>query len=80
MDLQTRKRAFVQEFLKVQSEDLIFLLEKILHNQTKLSGHDDFKPMTIAELNARIDKSMDDSKNGRLIEASELKAKIEKWL
>lgn len=80
MDLQTRKRAFVQEFLKVQSEDVIFLLEKILNNQTKLSGRDDFKPMTIAELNARIDKSMDDSKNGRIIEASELKAKIEKWL
>ncbi|MDD3722477.1 MAG: hypothetical protein PHW92_08325 [Lutibacter sp.] len=79
MDLQTRKMAFVQEFLKVQSEDVISLLEKILRNESKPSEQGDFKPMSIEEFNARIDKSMDDSKNGRLIEASELKAKIEKW-
>lgn len=35
--------------------------------------------MTIEELNERIDKSMEDSKNGRLIKASDLKAKMEKW-
>jgi len=35
--------------------------------------------MTIEEFNLRIDKSMEDSKNGKLIEASKLKAKIEKW-
>lgn len=80
MDLQTRKIAFVQEFLKVQSEDVIALLEKILRNESKVAGQDDFKPMTMEEFNARMDESMDDSKNGRLIEASELKTKIEKWI
>ena len=79
MDLQTRKIEFIQEFLKVQNEELIGLLEKVLQKGKKSSDKDDFKPMTIGELNTRIDKSMDDSKNGRLIEASELKAKMEKW-
>ena len=79
MDLQARKIEFVQEFLKVQSEEVISRLEKILRKENKTSGKEDFNPMTIDEFNLRIDKSMEDSKNGRLIEASDLKAKIEKW-
>ena len=79
MDLQTRKLELIQEFLKIQSEDVISRLEKILKKENKESGHEDFKPMTIDEFNSRIDQSMEDSKNGRLIEASELKAKIDKW-
>lgn len=79
MDLQTRKLALIQEFLKVQSEDVISRLEKILKKENTKSEQEGFNPMTIAEFNARIDQSMADSKNGRLIEASELKAKIDKW-
>lgn len=36
-------------------------------------------PMSLEELNERIDKSMDDSKNGRFTSSSELKAEIEEW-
>lgn len=35
--------------------------------------------MTLGESNDRIDKSMDDSKNKKLISASDLKAKMDKW-
>jgi hypothetical protein len=35
--------------------------------------------MSVQELNRRIDKSMEDSKNGRLTEANDLLAEIEKW-
>jgi len=35
--------------------------------------------MTIEELNERIDKSMEDSKNGKLTKATDLKAKMKKW-
>ena len=79
MDIQSRKIAFIQEFLKIQSEDVILSLEKILRNVTTDSSDKEFEPMTIQEFNDRIDKSMEDSKNGRLIKASDLKAKIEKW-
>lgn len=34
--------------------------------------------MSALELNARIDKSMEDSKNGKLTEANDLLAEIEK--
>lgn len=79
MDLQSRKIEFVQEFLKLQSEEVISQLEKILWKETISSTDDESKPMTVHEFNDRIDKSIEDSKNGRLIKASDLKAKIEKW-
>lgn len=79
MDLQTRKLELIQEFLKVQSEDVISQLEKILKRENIKSEQEGFEPMTIEELNSRIDQSMEDSKKGRLIESSELKAKIDEW-
>lgn len=79
MDLQTRKIAFVQEFLKLQSEWVISRLEKILRKENSVSIDDKIEPMSIEEFNDRITKSMEDSKNGWLIKDSDLKAKIEKW-
>ncbi|GGW50258.1 hypothetical protein [Arenibacter certesii] len=79
MDLQTRKLEFIREFLKIQSKEVISRLEKILKKENQKSGYEDLRPMTIEEFNSRIDQSMEDSKNGRLIEASELKAKIDIW-
>lgn len=37
------------------------------------------KPMTLKQFNDRIDKSMEDSKNGKLTEVNDLLAEIEKW-
>ena len=79
MDIQTRKIEFVQDFLKVQSEELISRLETILRKEDFSSNPNEFEQMTIEEFNNRIDKSMEDSENGRLISATDLKAKIKKW-
>jgi len=79
MDIQTRKIEFIQKFLKIQNEEVISRLENMLRKEIKSSDKDELKPMTVEELNTRIDKSMDDSKKGRIVEASDLKAKIEKW-
>lgn len=77
INIETRKIVFVQEFLKLQNEELITRLEKLL--RTKKSNDNDFRPMTIEELNARIDKSMEDSENDRLTTSKDLMAEIEKW-
>ena len=79
MDLQTRKIPFVQEFLTIESEEIISRFEKLLRDK-KISLIDkNFKPMSVAELNRRIDQSLEDSKNGRVIEAKELLEEIKKW-
>jgi hypothetical protein len=74
MDLQTRKIAFVQEFLKLQSEEVISQLEKLLKKKT-VGNQDDLKPMSFEEFNSRIDQSEDDFKNGRFKSTSELLSK-----
>lgn len=71
MDLKTRKIEFVQKFLNVQSEEVVSRLEKLLLKENKPKMNDEFEPLTIDEFNDRIDKSMEDSKNGRIIKASD---------
>ena len=78
MDIQTRKIKFVREFLNLQNEELISRLEKLLHSKNK-SSENDFKRMTMDEFNRRIDKSMSDSKNGKLTMASDLISEIQEW-
>ena len=79
MDLEERKISFVQEFLRLQNEDIIIGLEKLLHKKKAEMNEKNFKPMTMKQYNAEIDQAMEDSKNGRMIEAADLKANIKKW-
>ncbi len=79
MDLQTRKISFVQEFLSIQNEEVVSRFEKYLKKEKISMEEKVFKPMSIAELNRRIDQSEQDSINGRLIESKDLIKEIEKW-
>ena len=79
MDLQSRKIEFIQEFLKIQSEEAISKLEKLLRKEKLSTVSEEVSPMSIEQFNQRINRSIEDSKKGKVIEASELRAKIEKW-
>ncbi len=77
MDLQSRKIEFVQEFLEIQSEEIVSRLEKLLKKENKVSSERIFEPMTQDELNKRIDQSESDFQNNRFKSSSELLAKYE---
>ena len=77
MDLQTRKILFVQQFLTLESENVISHLEKLLQKETKSKS--DFAPMSLKEYQDRIDQSSNDSLNGLLTESNDLLSEIEKW-
>ena len=79
MDLQTRKISFVQEFLNLQSEEIISLFEKLLKNEKMKMSSNELNPMTLDDFNERIDISLEDSKKGRLTESGKLLSEIEKW-
>ena len=79
MDLEARKITFVQEFLRLQNEEIVSGLEKLLRKRKTELIEKNFKPMTMEQYNAEIDQAMEDSKNGRMIKATDLKAKIQKW-
>ncbi len=79
MDLQTRKIAFIQEFLSIESEELLSRFEKLLKNRKTAKEDLDFRPMTMEEFENGIEQSIEDSKNERVIEANQLLEEIKKW-
>jgi len=66
-DIQSRKIAFVQDFLNIDNEDIIKEFEELMKQFTV--------PMSVSELNKRIDRSENDFKSGRYKTNSELLAK-----
>lgn len=78
MNLEARKISFVHEFLRIQNEEIIDSLEKFLKSRKAELVDNTFKPMNIEEYNNEIDKAIDDSESGRMIKATDLKAKIQK--
>ena len=76
MDLQSRKIEFIQEFLKLQSEEAISNFERLLKKE-KQSSDQDFKPMSIEELHNRIEQSESDFDNDRYKSHSEIITKYQ---
>ena len=79
MDLQTKKINFIQEFLRINSEELINKLDNLLHSEKRRIYEQDLKPMSIESFNAAIDQSEEDVENGRVVNARELRKDIEEW-
>jgi len=77
MNIETRKLSFIQEFLRVQNEEIISRLENILKKQKSDQYNKSLKPMDLNQFNDEIDQAMDDSENDRVTKASDLK---EKWI
>jgi hypothetical protein len=79
MDLQTRKLTFIQEFIRIQNEDIISGLEKMLKKRKAELYEENLKPRSIEQFNAYIDRSLEDSANDRVISARDLKEEVKKW-
>jgi len=79
MDLQTRKIVFIKEFFKLQNEEIISSFEKLMKKAKKKHTIENIKPFTMEEFYKRIDISIEDSKNERIIELNELLSEIEEW-
>ncbi|MRX37993.1 hypothetical protein GJU43_01780 [Flavobacterium sp. LC2016-23] len=79
MDLEARKISFVQEFLRLQSEEIVIDLENLLHKQKVELLDQEMKSMNIEQFNKEIDQSLDDARNARIVSGKDLKSKIQKW-
>jgi hypothetical protein len=79
MDIQTRKINFVQEFLRLRNTKLIEKLERILLEDKAKDYEANLKPISIDNFNIMIDKSIEDAKQGNMINARELKESVKKW-
>jgi hypothetical protein len=75
MNIETRKLTFIQEFIRLQNEEIVIGLEKLLHKRKAELIEKEMKPMNLEKFNLDIDKSLEDSKNGKLISVKDLKNK-----
>ena len=75
MDLQTRKIAFVQDFLKLESEKVIVQFEKLLQKQTNST----LESMSVADFQKRIHQSVSDSNKGKLTSSEHFLEEIAEW-
>ena len=80
MDLQVRKIHFVQEFLRINNEQIIDKLEETLKSVKKELYSKTLEPYSLDELNSMIDRAEDDSKNNRITSAHDLKNQIKSWI
>ncbi len=65
--------------MKIQSDEVLSKFENILMIEKNQNIKRKLESISAQELNRRIDIAMEDSKNGRLTEANDLLAEIEKW-
>ena len=76
MDLQTRKISFIQEFLRLQNEEIISSLERMLKIRKSELFANANKPMDLDQFNEEINLSLEDSENDNVIKATDLKLKF----
>ncbi|WP_163408299.1 hypothetical protein [Flavobacterium ajazii] len=79
MDLEARKISFVQEFLRLENEEIVNQLEKLLHEQKVQLLDLEMKPMNLDQFNNEIDQSVNDAAQSRIISSKDLKSRIQKW-
>jgi len=79
MDIQNRKIHFVQEFLRLNNENLIEKLEQLLHLEKMKAYEAELSPMSINQFNQIIDKAEDDDANNRMTSTPNLKDEIDTW-
>ncbi len=74
MDFQTTKIELIKHLLDVKKQSVLDRLSEILLNDNS-SIDRDLSPMSIDELNSRIDKSENDFKNDKVISSESLLSK-----
>lgn len=79
MDLQTRKIQFIQRVLRIQNENILEKLEKLLHQEREKLIEKDLEPMSIEEFNSLVDAAEEDDKNGQLYNAVGILNDIDRW-
>lgn len=77
MDIQTRKLNLITYLAQLQDESFFEKIEEYI--LSKLEKEDHTRPFSIEELDKRIDQSLEDSKNERIIESNDLLSEIKQW-
>ncbi|MGB0166947.1 MAG: hypothetical protein ACPF8V_08850 [Luteibaculum sp.] len=75
MDIQARKLHLIEKLLKLQNVELLERIEALIMPDKGVKA----KRFTIDELDARIDKSLEDAKASRITNGEQILKEIKKW-
>jgi hypothetical protein len=78
--VESKKLHLIEEFLKIQNEDIINKIEVIINEERHKSLKDVFNsPFSTKELDEMIDQAEADAKHGRVYSTKDLKKQIQSW-
>jgi hypothetical protein len=79
MTIQTRKLSLIEEFLKINDEEIISKVESLIKEEKNKKYESQQTPMSMDEFRGMIDQAKRDSEEGRVISHQDLKRKIQTW-
>jgi len=79
MNIQSLKISIIQEVLNLENEAFIKDLENYLKQKKNEMAENNLTPMSMKQFESEIKQSLNDIKNGRVVEVSELKKAIKEW-
>jgi len=79
MDIHSLKLKFIQEFIKINSQELVLKLDKFLREEKKKMYEKEIMPMSYKEFHSIIDRAEEDVENHRIVEVDELNKQVKKW-
>lgn len=79
MNIQIRKLTLIEEFLKINDEEIISKVESLIKEEKNKRYESRQTPMSLDEFREKIDQAKRDSEEGRVISHQDLKRKIQTW-
>jgi hypothetical protein len=76
MNIEARKLVLIEEFLRIQDENLLKKLESFMRKENKISHERNLSPIPLNEFHEMIDQALRDSESGKVISHEELIKKV----
>jgi hypothetical protein len=77
LNLEHRKLNFIEAFLHINDVKIIDKLEKVIQLDFKKEKAEDLKPMSLESFYEMIDESVEQHKNGNVVNEDQMDAYIE---
>ena len=77
--LQARKLNLIEEFLRINDEQVISDLESLINKEKIKSYERELVPMTIEKFHSNINQSVSEIESGQFITHEELLESIKEW-
>lgn len=76
MNVVQLKYAIIEKLIRTEDEQLLEKVAELMRSELAPYPENDLKPMTVEELNERLQKAEDDIANGRVYSSKEAKRKL----